>query len=124
MLERLRKRAPDTTSILDEIDAAQTELDELAELKRSGAITVKEWITTREGAQERLDGARDRLNAVNDSPILLAMPPIKTQRMWDSFDLDEKRRHLAAWIVSVRISPLTGSGSRKRPERVVVEWRV
>ena len=104
-LEKLRRQAPDTRALVEEIDQIRLELDDLAADLGSGSITRTEWKLARDGTQTRLDAATKRLNDLGDGPGRLMISPEDTVKTWKKLDPDERRRRMKMWIEVVRVKP-------------------
>lgn len=117
-LEKIRRQAPDTRSLLEEIEALKLDLEALAVDYGNGDLTRAEWDAARKGKTERLKERETELERVATNPVLLAASPQEIVRRWGRLDLDERRQRLAPYIDNVRVL------GRSSGNRVVIAWRV
>jgi DNA invertase Pin-like site-specific DNA recombinase len=124
-LEKIRRQAPDTSAISDEIKRLHHELETIQADKDNDEISYADWKRLTKATRARLDTASAKLTDAGEQPALLAMPPEQVVKRWPRMNADERRHILRLWVNEIRVEPLNGKGGRNfRPERIKVAWRV
>lgn len=112
----------------DESDAhAVTELharlDELAEMWSAGELSRREWLTAKEGVEQRLESAEAVLRRQTAGAALDQLEPGVLRASWTELNTDRRRAILAAVVNGVAIGPALRGRNRFDPKRVDVTWR-
>jgi len=108
-----------------EVERAQEQLDELAELWAEREITRREWVTARAPIEKRLDAAKRRLAAINRttelSPHLGNAQELREQ--WQTMTLSRQKQIVAALLEHVVVGPGRRGYNRFDPARLTAVWR-
>lgn len=107
------------------VDAATTQLQELAAVYAEGNITVAEWMAARAPIEERLEAAKKALARSNGTSAVSEFVGTSALReRWDSLPLSRKRAILSAVLDHVTIHAGRRGFNRFDPERVAPHWHV
>lgn len=98
--ERLRRQAPDTSFVCDEIERLKMEMLADATDHKNDRMSRDVFMILLKGKQERVDQLTEELEAAGHAPATLALSPSELAQGWASMDLDERRRRLSHWIDS------------------------
>jgi DNA invertase Pin-like site-specific DNA recombinase len=106
-MERRQQRAPEAQQWLEEVDAAQKQLDELADAYGQREITMSEWKAARKPIEQRATAARKQLAKVTHGGLLDSYVghSDRLRADWDALDLSQQHAIVAAVIDSVRVGP-------------------
>jgi DNA invertase Pin-like site-specific DNA recombinase len=108
-----------------EVERAQAQLDELADMWGKREITRGEWVTARAPIEKRLDTAKRRLAAINRTteltPHLGNAQELREQ--WQTMTLTRQRQIVAALLQHVVVGPGRRGFNRFDPARLTAVWR-
>jgi DNA invertase Pin-like site-specific DNA recombinase len=108
-----------------EVERAQEQLDELAELWAEREITRGEWVKARAPIEKRLDAAKRRLAAINRTteltPHLGNAKELRGQ--WVELTLSRQKQIVAALLQHVVVGPGRRGYNRFDPARLQPVWR-
>jgi DNA invertase Pin-like site-specific DNA recombinase len=106
-VERRQQRAPDARQWLEEVEAAQAQLDELADAYGQREITMSEWKAARKPIEQRATAARKQLAKVTHGGLLDSYigHSDRLRADWDNLDLSQQHALVAAVIDSVHVGP-------------------
>lgn len=139
--EKLRRQAPDTSFLCDEIERLKMEMLADATAHANEDMSRDVFLILLKGKQERLNSLTEELEAAGHAPGMLAMTPNELAVLWSELDLDERRRRLSHWIESATVRSTESMKERRAesgekasrgvqrrgsafdPERVEVSWR-
>jgi site-specific DNA recombinase len=124
-MERKQKRAPETQRWWQEAEAAQAQLDELAEAYGQRQISMSEWMAARKPIEQRLTTARKQLAKLSRSNVLDAYigKGRGLRAEWDSLDLSQQHAIVAAVVDSVVVGPARRGYNRFDESRLTPVWR-
>jgi site-specific DNA recombinase len=108
-----------------EIERAQEQLEELAELWAEREITRGEWVRARAPIEKRLDAAKRRLAAINRTTELTAYLGNAKQlrEKWAEMALTQQRQIVGALLQHVIVGPGRRGYNRFDPARLRPVWR-
>ena len=124
-IERRRQRAPQAERWWQEAEAAQQQLEELAEAYGQREITMSEWKAARRPIEQRLTAARKQLAKVTHGGLLDSYVG-HSERLradWDALDLSQQHAVVAAVLDSVRVGPARRGYNRFDESRLTPVWR-
>ena len=106
-MERRQQQAPEAERWLREAEAAQQQLDELADAYGQREITMSEWKAARKPIEQRLTAARKQLAKVTHGGLLESYlgHSDRLRDDWDGLDLSQQHAIVAGVIDSVRVGP-------------------
>lgn len=106
-MERRQQRAPEAQQWLEEVEAAQTQLDELAAAYGQREITMSEWKAARKPIEQRATAAKKQLAKVTHGGLLDSYVghSDRLRADWDNLDLSQQHAIVAAVIDSVQVGP-------------------
>jgi DNA invertase Pin-like site-specific DNA recombinase len=108
-----------------EVERAQQQLDELAQMWAEREITRGEWVNARAPIEKRLDTAKRRLAAINRttelSPHLGNAQELREQ--WQAMTLTRQKQIVAALLQHVVVGPGRRGYNRFDPTRLTAVWR-
>ena len=108
-----------------EIERAQEQLDELAELWAEEEITRREWVKARAPIDKRLDTAKRRLAAINRTTQLT--PHLgnaqELRQQWEALTLSRQKEIVGALLQHVVVGPGRRGYNRFDPARLSAVWR-
>jgi DNA invertase Pin-like site-specific DNA recombinase len=106
-MERRQQRAPEAQQWLEEVEAAQKQLDELADAYGQREITMSEWKAARKPIEQRTTAARKQLAKVTHGGLLDSYVghSDRLRTDWDALDLSQQHAIVAAVINSVQVGP-------------------
>ena len=106
-MERRQQRAPEAQQWLEEVEAAQTQLDELAAAYGQREITMSEWKAARKPIEQRVTAAKKQLAKVTHGGLLDSYVghSDRLRADWDNLDLSQQHAIVAAVIDSVQVGP-------------------
>jgi DNA invertase Pin-like site-specific DNA recombinase len=124
-LERRRSAAPETQRWLEEAEAAQAKLAELAALWGSGELDRSEWRAAKEAIAQRLTAARKQLAKQTRSNVLdgYAGSGEALRAEWDELDLSQQHAIVAAVVDHVIVGPGRRGYNRFDESRLSAFWR-
>jgi hypothetical protein len=104
-MERRQQRAPEAQQWLEEVEAAQTQLDELADAYGQREITMSEWKAARRPIEKRATAAKKQLAKVTHGGLLDSYVghSDRLRADWDALDLSQQHAIVAAVIDSVQV---------------------
>lgn len=118
---------PEVPSGGGELAGLIAEMDELADLRGRGLISLSEWMTARAPLQERLEAAQ-REAAKTRRPTTTAMSllgvPGGLRAAWGGLDFPARREILGILIDQIVVGPATRGRWTTPEERVQVTWKV
>jgi len=124
-VERKQKAQPDAQRWWQEAEAAQAQLDELAEVYGQRGISMQEWMAARKPIEHRLTAARKQLAKVSRSNVLDAYigngDGLRAE--WDALDLSQQHAIVAAVVDSVVVGPARRGYNRFDESRLTPVWR-
>jgi DNA invertase Pin-like site-specific DNA recombinase len=105
--ERRQQQAPDARRWLEGVEAAQTQLEELAAAYGQREITMNEWKAARKPIEQRLTAARKQLAKVTHGSLLDSYVghSDRLEAGWDALDLSQQHAVVAAVVDSVLVGP-------------------
>jgi site-specific DNA recombinase len=123
--ERKKKSAPDTQRWWKEAEAAQAQLDELAEAYGQRQISMSEWMAARKPIEQRATTARKQLAKQSRATMLDAyVGNGKLLRAeWDSLDLNQQHAIVACVVDSFVVGPGRRGYNRFDESRLTPVWR-
>jgi DNA invertase Pin-like site-specific DNA recombinase len=106
-MERRQQQAPKAQQWLEEVEAAQKQLDELADAYGQREITMSEWKAARKPIDQRATAARKQLAKVTHGGLLDSYVghSDRLHADWDALDLSQQHAIVAAVIDSVQVGP-------------------
>lgn len=122
-----RQRSDTTTEALaDQIADDQAQLDELAGLWGTKAITASEWIAARKPIEARMAEAKRMLNRMSNTDDLAHYIGMgdDLRHQWAGLPLNRQRAIIAAVLDHAVIGPGTNTGARFDPSRVSPAWKL
>jgi DNA invertase Pin-like site-specific DNA recombinase len=124
-MERRQQRAPEAARWWQEAEAAQQQLDELAEAYGQREITMGEWKAARKPIEQRLTSARKQLAKVTHGGLLDSYVG-HSERLradWEALDLSQQHAIVAAVLDSVQVGPARRGYNRFDESRLTPVWR-
>jgi site-specific DNA recombinase len=116
--DRVERMTQPTVQPIENIEALEAELLDMALLKSAGTISLMEWTIVRQPIQDRLDATRAALATVR--------PPLDLQSVlahWETLDIN-RRRHVVSELFSTVVINVGIRGlNRFDPRRVVPSIR-
>ena len=108
-----------------EIEQAQEQLDELAELWANREISRPEWLKARATIQQRQDVARKRLAALNRTTSLAEHVgnAAGLRERWAGLTLTRQQQIVAAVLDHLVVGPGRRGLQQVRPARLAPVWR-
>jgi site-specific DNA recombinase len=105
--ERRQRQAPDAERWLKEAEAAEQQLEELADAYGQREITIGEWKAARKPIEQRLSAARRELAKVTHGGLLESYVghSDRLRADWDGLDLSQQHAIVAGVIDCVRVGP-------------------
>jgi site-specific DNA recombinase len=105
--EQRQLEAPDAQRWLQEMDAAQAQLDELGTAYGERLISMSEWIAARKPIDQRLTHARTQLTKVSRTNVIggYVGNSDKLRAEWDSLDLSQQHAIVAILFDKVVVGP-------------------
>jgi site-specific DNA recombinase len=123
--ERKQKEAPDAQRWWQEAEAAQAQLDELAQAYGQRQFSMQEWMAARKPIEQRLTAARKQLAKVSRSNVLDGYigngEGLRAE--WQSLDLSQQHAIVAAVVDSVVVGPARRGYNRFDESRLTPVWR-
>jgi site-specific DNA recombinase len=108
-----------------EVERAQEQLEELAEMWAEHEITRPEWVKARAPIEKRLDAAKRRLAAINRTteltPHLGNAQELREQ--WAEMTLSRQKQIVAALLQHIVVGPGRRGYNRFDPSRLTPVWR-
>jgi DNA invertase Pin-like site-specific DNA recombinase len=108
-----------------EVERAQEQLDDLADMWGKREITRSEWVTARAPIEKRLDTAKRRLAAINRTtelaPHLGNAQELREQ--WETMTLTRQKQIVGALLQHVVVGPGRRGFNRFDPARLTAVWR-
>lgn len=108
-----------------EVERAQEQLDELAQMWAEREITRGEWVSARAPIEKRLDAAKRRLAAINRTteltPHLGNAKELREQ--WETMTLTRQKQIVGALLQHVVVGPGRRGFNRFDPARLTAVWR-
>lgn len=103
----------------EDVGQLQLELDQLADLRGQGTISMSEWLAAREPLQKRLEAAQ----AAITPPSTNSLEDLQRLASKGKVTLEEARRLIGAVFTSITVAPLAKRGSTVfDPDRVTYEY--
>lgn len=125
--EAVAKPAPDRKGDewQTEIEATQTQLDELAEMWAAREITRSEYLKARSSIEKRQTTARKRLAALNRTTALLPFlaDAARVREQWQAMTLTRQQQIVAALLDHVVVGPAVRGRNRFDHSRLTAVWR-
>lgn len=123
--ERRQREAPDAQRWLAEMEAAQAQLDELANAYGQRQFSLQEWMAARKPIEQRMTGARKQLAKVSRTNVLDGYigNSEKLRSEWDSLDLSQQHTIVATVVNSVVVGPARPGYNRFDESRLTPGWR-
>jgi site-specific DNA recombinase len=108
-----------------QIEQAQAQLDELAQLWAEGGITRNEWLAARPPIEKRLMLAKKRLAVLNRTTTLSAHigNADELRERWQEMNLTRQQQIVAAVLDHVDVGPARRGYNRFDPARLSPVWR-
>lgn len=108
-----------------QIEQAQAQLDELAQLWANGEITRSEWLSARPPIEKRLTLAKKRLAALNRTSTLSAHVGNagELRERWQEMNLTRQQQIVAAVLDHVDVGPARRGYNRFDSARLAPVWR-
>jgi site-specific DNA recombinase len=108
-----------------EAERAQAQLDELAAAYAQQLIGLQEWLTARNGIEQRLQAARKKLATLNQVTALDGYlgSASELREEWESMPLSRQAAIIAAVLDHAVIDPATRGRNSFDPARVNFVWR-
>ncbi len=105
--EQREREAPDARRWLAELEAAQAQLDELANAYGQRQFSLQEWMAARKPIEQRMTAARKQLANVSRTNVLAGYVghSDKLRAEWDSLDLSQQHAIVATVFDSVIVGP-------------------
>ena len=124
-IEGRQKRAPEATRWWQEAEAAQQQLEELAEAYGGREISMGEWKAARKPIEQRLTAARKQLAKVTHGGLLnsYAGHGERLRADWDALDLSQQHAIVASVLDCVRVGPARRGYNRFDESRLEPVWR-
>jgi site-specific DNA recombinase len=124
-VERKQRAAPDAQRWWQEAEAAQAQLDELAQAYGQRQFSMQEWMAARKPIEQRLTAARKQLAKVSRSNVLDGYigNGEGLRKEWDSLDLSQQHAIVAAVVDSVVVGPARRGYNRFDESRLTPVWR-
>jgi hypothetical protein len=108
-----------------EVERAQAQLDELAQMWAEREITRGEWVTARAPIEKRLDTAKRRLAAINRTTELT--PHVgnaqELREQWQTMTLTRQKQIVGALLQHVVVGAGRRGYNRFDPARLTAVWR-
>jgi hypothetical protein len=106
-MERRQQSAPDAERWLEEAEAAEAQLEELATAYGQREITMNELRAARKPIEQRLSAARKQLAKVTHGGLLDSYVghSDRLRADWDSLDLSQQHAIVAAVVDSIQVGP-------------------
>ena len=123
--ERREREAPDAQRWLGEMEAAQAQLDELANAYGQRRFSLQEWMAARKPIEQRMTAARKQLAKVSRTNVLAGYVghSDKLRAVWDSLDLSQQHAIVAAVLDHVVVGPGRRGYNRFDESRLTPRWR-
>jgi DNA invertase Pin-like site-specific DNA recombinase len=123
--ERRRQHAPEAERWWQEAEAAQQQLEELADAYGQRQITMNEWKVARKPIELRLTAARKQLAKVSHGGLLDSYVghSDRLRADWQGLDLSQQHSIVAAVVDSVRVGPARRGYNRFDESRLAPVWR-
>ena len=123
--DRQQRAEPDAQRWLDEVEQAERQLAELAELYGEKAFTLKEWMAARKPIEQRLSHARKQLTKVSRTGVLdrYVGNGEGLRADWDSLDLSQQHALVAALVDRIVVGPARRGYNRFDESRLTPRWR-
>jgi site-specific DNA recombinase len=117
---------PDTAALSAQIDAAQTRLDELAQLYSAGTITAREWILARDPLTDTIGKLRrDIAHTTDCGPLTeLAGHGGELRARWPQLSLGRRHAIIRAVLDHAVIGPGTPGRRTFDINRIQPVWRI
>jgi hypothetical protein len=124
-MERRQQRAPRAQRWLEEVEAAQGQLEELAEAYGQRELTMNELKAARKPIEQRLTAARKQLAKVSHGGLLDSYVghSDRLRADWEGMDLSQQHAIIGAVIDSVRVGPARRGYNRFDESRLTPAWR-
>jgi hypothetical protein len=109
-----------------EIERAQQQLDDLAQLWADGQITRGEWLKARPPIEKRQTLAKKRLAALNRTSALVPFvgEAERLREQWQEMTLTRQQQIVASLLEYVVVGPGRRGYNRFDPSRLEAVWRV
>jgi site-specific DNA recombinase len=114
-------------TLVAELQSDQAQLEELALIYSSKAISAAEWMKARQSIEARIFNTNRQLSQITGTNTLdgLAGNGRALRASWDSLNLSRQAAIVAAVLDYATISPGTGGGRREvDPNRILPSWRL
>ena len=123
-LAREVSSAPPRPGAVDDEAAIEGRLQDLAELFADGAIGRAEWVTARNGLEQRLAKARAARESEAGQRVLAPFErePGALRAAWPALDLDRRRAVLQAAVGRVDVAPVSRGAYRRPVDRLSLTW--
>jgi hypothetical protein len=124
-IERREQRAPEAARWWQEAEAAQQQLEELAESYGQREISMIEWKAARKPIEQRLTAARKQLAKVTHGGLLNSYVGHgkRLRADWDGLDLSQQHAIVASVVDCVRVGPARRGYNRFDESRLTPVWR-
>jgi hypothetical protein len=124
-MERRQQRAPEAERWWQEAEAAQQQLEELADAYGQREITMNEWKAARKPIEQRLTAARKQLAKLSHGGLLDSYVghSERLEADWDGLDLSQQHAIVAAVLDHVRVGPGRRGYNRFDESRLTPFWR-
>jgi site-specific DNA recombinase len=121
-----RGRSDGDDSVLEQMTADQSKLEELAADYATNVITRKEWLRARELLEARLEAARKRLSTNSQTAALegLRGDSVTFGEVWEGLSLHRRRAVITALFDRIIVHPGVQGRNRFDPQRLEPVWRV
>jgi DNA invertase Pin-like site-specific DNA recombinase len=115
----------DDEGAMQELQAIDARMIDLAEVWASGQLSRLEWLAAREALDRQQSAARRRLIDTSRATALdsFVEKPGALRASWPSMTLDQRRAVVAAAIAAVVIQPASRRGPVFDPDRIAIAWR-
>jgi site-specific DNA recombinase len=112
-------------SVLQQMTADQSKLEELAEDYATDRITRKEWLRARELLEGRLEGARNGLSTTSRIAALdgLSGDSVTFDEVWERLTLPRRRAVISALLDRIVVHPARKGHNIFDPQRLEPIWR-
>lgn len=121
-VNQLRTKTPDVSGLSDRAQHLRAEIAGYTADAKAGDISRAQFKEIVGGLTAQLDKIEAQLDSMTAIPAISSDPNAVAEG-WSGFDLDTRRRHLAAFVRTIRINDANGD-KVFNPDRVVVEWAV
>jgi site-specific DNA recombinase len=125
VMDDAQRSAPDAEQWLQELDAAEARLDELATAHGEGHFSTREWFAARKPIEERRTAARKQLAKVTRATVLdrYVGNAALLEADWGGLDLSQQHAIVAAVVDHVVVGPGRPGYNRFDESRLSPVWR-